>query len=50
MKPSSIACFMEYTWKGWNEPSVYSVPNISKVCPLGVAVKAKKENMWNFIV
>ena len=43
MKPSSMACRILYTWKGWKLPSSHSVPKISSVCAFGVAVKAKKE-------
>ena len=51
MKPSSMACFMLYRWKGrgMRMPSASRlhcssrVPNTSRVAALGVAVKAKKE-------
>ena len=41
MKPSSIACLIEYRWNGWGRPSAPSVPKRSRVTLRGVAVNPK---------
>ena len=48
MKPSSIACFMEYRSKATFFPSSFRQPNSCKVVGFGVAVKAIMETLGCF--
>jgi hypothetical protein len=46
MKPSAIACRIEYVWNGRLCPSAPTCPNVSSVFGFGVAVNAKNDRFF----